>query len=122
MARSGNTAKEMFAAKGAGEVYSALVSKLQERLGAAQAVEDVKQTCVHITASKGGTAFAGLHPRKEALLLNIRLDSPLKSPRIRKVEQVSRNRCHCEMILSSPSDVDAEVLGWLEQAWSISSK
>ena len=81
MARKGNAAREMFAAKGAGEVYSAIVSRLQKHLGAAQAVEDVKQTCVHVTAGEGGTAFAGLHPRKNAMLLNIRLDAPLKSAR-----------------------------------------
>ena len=122
MARKGNAAREMFAAKGAGEVYSAIVSRLQKHLGAAQAVEDVKQTCVHVTAGAGGTAFAGLHPRKNAMLLNIRLDAPLKSPRVRKVEQVSRNRYHCETILSSSADVDAEVIAWLERAWSLASK
>ncbi len=106
----------MFAAKGADEVYHAIVSRLRDRIGADRAVEDPKQTCVHVVMGKGGTAYAGLHPRKGAVLLNIRLKSPLKSSRVRKTEQVSRNRCHCEVILSSAAEVDEEVIGWLEEA------
>ncbi len=33
-----------------------------------------------------------------------------------KVEQVSRNRCHCEVLLEKVADVDGEVINWLEQA------
>lgn len=106
----------LFEAKGAADIYSALISKLQARTGAKLAVEDPKRTCVHIVAGEDGTAYAGVHPRKSAALLNIRLQSPLKSKRVRKVEQVSRNRCHCEILLESVSDVDAEIIGWLEAA------
>jgi hypothetical protein len=115
------TAGEMFQAKGAGDIYAAFVNAARERLGTNCAVEDPKQTCVHLTAGKGGTAFAGLHPRKGALLLNIRLKEPLKSARVRKIEQASTHRFHCEMILTSPSDVDAELLGWLDEAYQLAA-
>jgi hypothetical protein len=116
MAKKRNESIEMFEAKGAAAIYSAIVSKLQERVGAKLATEDPKQTCVHIIGGKDGTAYAGIHPRKGAVLLNIRLQSPLKSKRVRKVEQVSRNRCHCEILLESISDVDNEIIDWLEEA------
>jgi hypothetical protein len=50
------------------------------------------------------------------LLLNIRLAAPLRSKRVRKNEQVSRNRCHCEVLVSSECEVDDELLDWLEEA------
>lgn len=116
MAANSDFAMQMFAAKGADKVYEAILSQLRDRIGPGQVVVEPKQTCVHVCASEGGTAYAGLHPRKAAVLLNIRLPSPLQSPRVRKVEQVSRNRCHCELILSSAAEVDAEVIGWLVEA------
>lgn len=97
-------------------MYSALVTKLQARVGAKLAFEDLKQTCVHINAGKNGTAYAGVHPRKGAVQLNIRTQSPFKSTRVRKVDQVSRNRCHCEILLEKAADVDDQVIDWLEQA------
>jgi Domain of unknown function (DUF5655) len=121
MAKSTAAASEMFLAKGAGDIYAALVNAARNRLGANKAVEDPKQTCVHLTAGMGGTAFAGVHPRKAAVLLNIRLKKPLKSSRVRKIEQASTHRFHCEMILTSPSDVDAELLGWLDEAYQLAA-
>jgi hypothetical protein len=64
---------QMFADKGADNIYATVVAKLQGRVGANLAMEDAKQTCVHIVAGKDGTAYAGLHQRKGAVLLNIRL-------------------------------------------------
>jgi hypothetical protein len=116
MSTKDSAAIVIFAAKGADKVYGAIVSGLRDRIGSRHVIEDPKQTCVHLVASEGGTAYAGLHPRKGAVLLNIRLQSPLKSRRVRKVEQVSRNRFHCELILSSEAEVDDEVIGWLETA------
>lgn len=106
----------MFDAKDAGGIYSAIVSKLQARVGPELAVVDPKQTCVHIIAGKGGTAYAGIHPRRGAVLLNIRLQTPPNSKRFRKVERVSANRCHCEVVLESTADVNAEIIDWLAEA------
>jgi hypothetical protein len=38
---------------------------------------------------------------------------------MRKVERVSANRFHNEMLLSSPADVDAEVVAWLKDAHAL---
>ena len=79
--------------------------------------EEAKKTSIHLARK---SAFAGVHPRKSAILLVIRTATPIESPRVRKLERVSANRWHNEMLLSAPSDVDAEVLGWLKQAYELS--
>jgi hypothetical protein len=122
MAMKPDAGKQLFADKGAEKLYETVVSKGRAKIGAAGFALDPKQTCVHVTAGKVGIAYAGLHPRKNAMLLNLRLHEPLKSKRIRKVEQISKNRYNCEVILSSESEVDAEIVGWLQDAYQAASK
>ncbi len=75
-----------------------------------------KKTSIHIVRETG---FAGVHPRKSAILLNIRTKAPIKSVRIRKMEKVSANRCHNELLLIAPADIDKELLGWLRAAYEM---
>jgi hypothetical protein len=96
------------------KTYAAIL-KAVSKFGPVQA--DAKKTSIHLVAKTG---FAGVHPRKSAILLNIRSGTPIKSKRIRKVEQVSANRYHNEMLLAAPSEVDAEVVGWLKAAHALS--
>lgn len=96
------------------KVYDAILAATGE-FGTVKAEE--KKTSVHLVAK---TAFAGVHPRKGAVLLNIRSDTPIKSKRIRKLEQVSAKRFHNEMLIDSPAAVDREVVGWLKDAYALS--
>lgn len=98
---------------GVAAIYEA-IRKATQRFGAVTI--EAKKTSIHLVA---GSAFAGAHPRKSGILLNIRTMSPIKSKRIRKTEQVSANRCHNEVLLSGPSDVDAELIGWLKNAYAL---
>jgi hypothetical protein len=75
-----------------------------------------KKTCIHLVA---GSAFAGIHPRKQGIVLNIRTARPIKSSRIRKSEQLSANRYHNEMVIDSAAAVDAEVVTWLREAYAL---
>ena len=100
------------------QTYARLVSSLR-KVGSVGI--DPKKTSIHLTAGNDGTAFAGVHTRKSAILLNIRSAAPIESPRVRKVEQVSKNRFHNELLLESPNDVDAELLRWLEDAYGLST-
>jgi hypothetical protein len=122
MAKKANPNVEMFREKGGEPIYTALVAGLKARIGAANATEDLKQTCVHINAGEAGTAYLGLHPRKGGLLVNIQTEKPIPSPRVRKGERVSKNRCHCEVVLTDPGQVDDELTGWLEGAWRCVAK
>jgi len=81
--------------------------------------EDAKKTSVHLTAGDGGSAFAGAHPRRAGILLNLRTAAPIDSPRVRKLEQVSRNRFHNEILLARPDEVDEELAGWIRDAYAV---
>src|SRR5579862_1532897 len=61
--------------------------------------EEPKKTSIHLVRTVG---FAGIHPRKSYLILNLRTDYPIDSPRVVKSEQVSKNRFHNEVKLTSP--------------------
>lgn len=97
------------------KTYAAIL-KAVSKFGDVRAEE--KKTSIHLCAKTG---FAGVHPRKSAVLLNIRSATPIKSKRIRKVERVSANRFHNEMLLETPKEVDAEVIGWLKSAYALSA-
>jgi hypothetical protein len=95
------------------DIYTRLLSSLRQ-LGPLD--EDPKKTSIHLSH---GSAFAGVHPRASTILLNIRTSEAIDSPRIRKMEQVSKNRFHNETLLTSPDDVDSELLTWLEHAYRL---
>ena len=81
-------------------------------------VEDPKKTSIHLV---NRTAFAGIATRKSAIVLTIKADSDISSPRIHKSEQTSARRFHHEVKLNSPADVDAELVGWLKHAYALSN-
>lgn len=63
-------------------------------------------------------AFLGVHPRATGLLLNIVTTTPIKSDRIRKAEQVSKNRCHNEIIIEHVDLIDDELIDWITLAYN----
>ena len=79
--------------------------------------EDPKKTSIHLN---NVTAFAGVATRKSAIILTIKSDRDLDSPRIHKSEQTSAKRFHHEVKLTAPADVDAELIGWLKNAYALS--
>jgi hypothetical protein len=81
-------------------------------------IEDPKKTSIHLVNK---TAFAGVATRNKAIVLTIKSDRELSSPRIHKSEQTSSRRFHHEVKLTSVADVDAELLGWLKSAYELSS-
>ncbi len=93
--------------------YQRLLEVLQT-LGPFQ--EEPKKTSIHLVRTVG---FAGVHPRKSSLILNLRTASGLESPRIVKSEQVSKHRFHNEVKLTSPEEIDEELLGWLKEAYTL---
>ena len=75
-----------------------------------------KKTSIHLKSGKG---FAGVHPRKNYFILNIVSSSPIKSPRITKTEQVSKNRYHNELKIKKPFDINEELIAWLKTAYDL---
>jgi hypothetical protein len=110
--RKGVRLRELFD-PAARQIYEAILAATA-KFGAVTA--DEKKTSVHLVAKTG---FAGVHPRKSAVVLNIRSDAPIKSQRIRKLEQVSTRRFHNELLIDTPAGVDLEVIGWLKRAYDL---
>jgi hypothetical protein len=96
-------------------VYDRLLARLRT-FGVVH--EEPKKTSIHL-ANKSG--FAGVHTRKNYLILNIRSDHPIESRRIVKAEQVSAKRYHQEVQLKSPDEIDDELLNWLRAAYELSA-
>lgn len=95
------------------EIYNRLMKALN-KFG--PVTEEPKKTSIHLVHA---SALAGVSTRKEALWLNIRMDHRIDSPRIHKVDQVSARRFHNELKLTSPDEVDAELVGWLKEAYQL---
>lgn len=93
--------------------YGALLQAVR-RLG--PVTENPKKTSIHLVR---GSALAGIATQKSALILTIKSRTSLKSPRIRKQEQVSTNRWHLDVRLTQPEDVDAELCTWLAAAYEL---
>ena len=75
-----------------------------------------KKTSIHV---KRAAAFLGVHPKKKWLDLNIVTETPIKSSKILKSEQISKNRCHNLIRITSAGDIDPELFGWLRQAYDL---
>ena len=91
---------------------------LQESRKFGAVTEEPKKTSIHLV---NRSAFAGVTTRKNALILNIKSAAPIKHARIAKSEQLSASRFHQEVKLTSPDEVDALLIGWLKDAYAISS-
>jgi len=97
------------------QIYDRLIKSVKEF---GRVAEEPKKTSIHLVRK---TAFAGVATRKSALILTIKSDRTLSSPRIHKSEQVSANRFHHEAKLTSPTEVDTELLKWLKNAYTLSA-
>jgi hypothetical protein len=81
-------------------------------------IEQPKKTSIHLVSK---SAFAGVVTRKSSLLLNIKSATPIQDARIVHFEQVSSNRFHQEVKLTALEDIDSSLLGWLKNAYEMSS-
>ena len=97
------------------KIYDRLL-QTSEKFGAV--IEDPKKTSIHLVNK---TAFAGVATRKNAIVLTIKSDRKISSPRIHKTEQASARRFHHEVKLTSPAEVDKELTGWLKAAYELSA-
>jgi len=95
-------------------LYDQLLSILQ---AFGPVIEDPKKSSIHLNRK---SALAGVETRKDGLLLNIKSDHQIKSPRIEKAEQISAKRFHHKVRISSPGDLDEELNSWLKEAYLLS--
>jgi hypothetical protein len=91
-------------------VYDALLDRVE---AAGEHGVEIEQASLHFTR---GRAFLGVHPRAGGLLLELVTREPLDGPRVRRHEQVARDRWHNEVLVTARDQVDDELGGWIEQA------
>ena len=96
-------------------LYDQLVSLLKT-FGPVE--EDPKKTSIHLNRK---SALAGVETRKNNLLLTIKSDHSIKSPRVEKVEKISSKRFYHKVRISSPNDFDEELKAWLKEAYALSA-
>jgi hypothetical protein len=95
-------------------LYDRLVAMTQ-KFGRVE--QDPKKTSIHLNRR---TAFAGVAVRKEHLVLTIKADHAIGSPRIFKSEQTSAKRFHHEVKLTKLKDIDSDIRDWLRAAYDLS--
>jgi hypothetical protein len=76
-----------------------------------------KKTCIHLVRR---TALGGVTVRKDAIILEFKTDYPIDSPALAKTEQISRNRWHHTLKVTSAGVLTEEVAGWLRDAYELS--
>jgi hypothetical protein len=79
--------------------------------------EEAKKTSIHLVRR---TAFAGISTRRSWLILTLKSDVDIASPRIAKREQVSAKRWHVETRIEAPAQVNQELKRWLRRAYDLS--
>lgn len=96
------------------ETYDALLH-VASRFGKVE--EEPKKRSIHLVAR---TAFAGVTTRQAKLVIMIKSPVAVRSRRVAKCEQLSANRWHFELHVSTPADIDSAVEAWLRRAYEIS--
>lgn len=95
-------------------IYDLIVASARE-FGPVE--EDPKKTSIHLNRK---SAFAGIQTRREFLILTVKSNGDIDSPRVSKREQASANRWHHEIKLNDISDIDGQILAWLRESYDLS--
>src|SRR5438876_10774527 len=116
MTKTGFTIKYHFEGKDAAvlQIYNRIL-KSARKFGAVG--EEPKKTSIHLV---NRTAFAGVATRKSAIILTIKSDRKLSSPRIHRSEQTSVKRFHHQVKVNSLAEIDSELVSWLQDAYALS--
>lgn len=80
---------------------------------------EAKKTSIHLL--RATTAFAGIATRKDALILTLKSNTDIRSPRIHKREQTSPNRWHIEVRLVNAKEVDHELQQWMRASYALAT-
>jgi hypothetical protein len=96
-------------------IYDRLLIRVR-RIGPVVAEEN--RTSIHL---KSTAAFAGVHPLKARLDLNIVSAAPITDPRVKRRDRISASRYHNIVALSTPHDIDAQLIEWLKSAYELVS-
>jgi hypothetical protein len=97
------------------QTYDRLLTELR---GFGAVREAPRETSIHLDNRRG---FAGVYTRKNYFNLRFRLAHKLEHPRITRVKRQSSRRYMHNVKLTNEADIDAELLGWLREAYDLSA-
>jgi hypothetical protein len=78
-----------------------------------------KKTAIQLPRPGGGGVFASIATRKDALILTVKAESDIRSPRVTKREQTSANRWHVEVRLENAKQIDHELQQWMRASYKL---
>jgi hypothetical protein len=96
------------------DMYDTLLAVSRE-FGPVQ--EDPKKTSIHLNRK---SAFAGVRTGRDHIVLTVKSNTDIPSPRVRKSEQASARRWYCYIKIASADDIDNEIVGWLKDSYDLS--
>jgi hypothetical protein len=82
-------------------------------------VEEPMKTSIHLLRD---TAFADVATRRSSLIVTLKSEVDIRSPRIQKREEISANRWHLEVRLARAADVDAQLASWPKAAHELAGR
>ena len=88
----------------------------------------VFKTQISLRNRKVFACVSMMRPLRRALLpehfivLTLGLPYPLSSPRIAAVTEVRPRRFTHHIVLSSPAELDGELMGWVREAWEFGQR
>ena len=106
-------------------LYEALLAALANP---GEVKAEAHRTQISLRNRKVFACVSFLRPLRKAQLpehyvtLTLGLPYPLVSPRIAAVTEAQKRRWTHHIVLSSPSELDDELLGWLREAWEFGGR
>ena len=97
--------------------YQKVYARLLTAVAAFGPIKEERGERSALVRSRGG--FLGVHPKRDGLDLQIVSDHVIRAARVTKVDRVSARRFHVHVRIASPKDVDAQLLGWLRDAYDL---
>ena len=102
---------------------SSVVREIYDRIHAASSKfgpvdEEPKKTSIHLV---NRSAFAGIQTRRDSVVLTLKSTVDIDSGRMFRRERASANRWYLYLKLTSPDDVNGELVRWLETSYQLSS-
>jgi hypothetical protein len=95
-------------------LFDRLVHEVEREVGRCEVVS--LPCCIHL---RGTYDFLAVLPRRDRLEVRFTLARRVESPRIDRSEQTSRAGQKHRVSLASQEDIDAEFLGWVEEAYHL---
>lgn len=98
-------------------IFDDLLKKINDKVGTSEIVS--LPCCVHLY---GKYEFLAILPKKDRLEIRFSLDRALNGSRIKQTVPLSKSSFKNCIDLKSSTDLDKELIGWLEESYHLKEK